>query len=40
MGDVRVFAHLYKQSRISNPRSGEFGLLDVGEYRLLQADVA
>ncbi|MEL6533512.1 MAG: hypothetical protein AAFQ06_10755 [Pseudomonadota bacterium] len=38
VGDVRVFAHLYDQSRIDNPRSGEKATLDPGEYKRLGAD--
>lgn len=37
-GDVRIYAHLYKQTRIDSPRSGETGELDPEEYRLLKAD--
>lgn len=38
-GEVRIFAHLYNQERIFNPRSNEFGPLDTEEFRLLDADV-
>jgi hypothetical protein len=37
-GEVRVFTHLYDQSEIDNPRSGEKGKLDIDEYRLLNSD--
>lgn len=37
-GETRLFAHLFRQSRIDNPRSGESGSLDVDEYQLLAAD--
>jgi len=35
---VRVFAHLFRQCQIDNPRSGEIGELDPYEYRMLEAD--
>lgn len=35
---VSVYAHLYDQDRIHNPRSGEAGALDTEEYKLLNAD--
>ena len=38
VGDVRLFAHLYKQTHITNPRSGEDDPLDPEEYRLLECD--
>ncbi len=34
-GDARLFAHLFLQRRIDNPRSGEQGQLNPEEYRLL-----
>ena len=37
-GQVRVFAHLFSQASIDNPRSGECGPLNVDEFRLLKAD--
>lgn len=37
-GDVRIYAHLFQQNQIQNPRSGETGSLDAEEYRLLNAD--
>ncbi len=38
LGDVRLFAHLYQQTHITNPRSGEDDPLDPEEYRLLECD--
>ncbi len=38
LGDARVFAHLYKQDRIVNERSGENNAVDAEEYRLLGCD--
>jgi len=38
LGDVRIFAHLYYQTHIVNPRSGENDSLDPEEYRLLDCD--
>ena len=38
LGDVRLFAHLYQQNHITNPRSGENDPLDPDEYRLLECD--
>lgn len=38
LGEVRLFAHLYQQTHIANPRSGEDELLDPEEYRLLKCD--
>lgn len=38
VGDLRVFAHLFDQTTISNPRSGEFGILETGQHSLLCAD--
>ena len=38
LGEVRLFAHLYQQTHISNPRSGENDPLDPEEYRLLECD--
>ena len=38
LGEVRLFAHLYKQTHITNPRSGEDDPLDPEEYRLLECD--
>lgn len=37
-GETRLFAHLFRQQRIDNPRSGEQGVLDPDEYRLLQVE--
>lgn len=37
-GDVRIFCHFYNQSRIASPRTGEQGVLDPEEYRLLKPD--
>lgn len=37
-GDARLFAHLYQQQQIDNPRSGEQGRLDPDEHRLLKPD--
>lgn len=36
--EVRLFGHLFRQTGISNPRSGEVGDLDPEEYRLLNLD--
>jgi hypothetical protein len=38
LGETRVFAHLYRQTQINNPRSKEFGALDPDEYQILMAD--
>lgn len=38
LGDVRVYGHFFNQTEIANPRSGESGALDPGEYRLLPFD--
>ena len=38
LGEVRLFAHLYQQTHITNPRSGENDPLDPDEYRLLECD--
>jgi hypothetical protein len=38
LGEVRLFAHLYQQAHIFNPRSGENDPLDPEEYRLLECD--
>lgn len=38
LGDLRVYAHLFQQDQIHNPRTGETGTLDAEEYRLLKAD--
>jgi hypothetical protein len=38
LGDVRLFAHFYQQTHITNPRSGEDAPLDPEEYRLLECD--
>lgn len=38
LGDVRLFAHFYQQTHITNPRSGEDDPLDPEEYRLLECD--
>ena len=37
-GTVRIYAHFFDQTSISNTRSGEQGVLDREEYRLLKAD--
>lgn len=37
-GDVFVCCHFFHQSTINNPRSGEKGLLDPEEYKLLEPD--
>jgi hypothetical protein len=37
-GQVRVYAHLFRQDQIHNPRTGEIGALDPLEYQLLKAD--
>jgi hypothetical protein len=36
--EVRLFGHFYRQTEITNPRSGESGALDPEEYRLLALD--
>lgn len=36
--EVRLFGHFFRQTGISNPRSGEVGELDPEEYRLLNLD--
>lgn len=38
LGQVRIYAHLFRQDQIENPRTGETGTLDPHEYELLQAD--
>lgn len=38
LGQVRLFAHLYQQEYIENPRSGENSPLDQDEHRLLNCD--
>jgi hypothetical protein len=38
LGEVRLFAHLYQQNRIENPRSGENNSVDPDEYQLLNCD--
>lgn len=37
LGETRVYCHFFEQSRIANPRTGEFGEL-LEEYQLLQPD--
>lgn len=37
-GEARIYAHFFLQHRIDNPRSGEVGLLDLDEHRLLRPD--
>ena len=37
-GNVRVYAHFFQQTEIDNPRTGEKGVLDPSEHRLLKAD--
>ena len=36
--EVRLYGHFFRQTAISNPRSGEEGMLDPEEYRLLALD--
>jgi hypothetical protein len=36
--DVKLFGHFYNQTTIANPRSGETGVLDPEEYKLLKLD--
>lgn len=36
--EVRLFGHFFRQAGIRNPRSGEDGVLDPEEYRLLNLD--
>ena len=38
LGETRLFAHLYQQTHISNPRSGENNVLDPDEYKRLNCD--
>ena len=38
LGQVRVFAHFFRQKTINNPRSGEAGVLKQGEHELLSPD--
>jgi hypothetical protein len=38
LGEVRLFAHLFQQDRIENPRSGENNPIDPEEYKLLNCD--
>lgn len=37
-GEVKVFTHFFDQQEINNPRTGELGLLNSDEYRLLESD--
>ena len=37
-GDVVSYAHFFDQRNICNPRTGEFGALDVEEHKLLPID--
>lgn len=37
-GEVKIYAHFFRQKEIDNPRSGEVGELDTEEYRLLNPD--
>ena len=37
-GEVKVFTHLFDQSEINNPRTGEVGALNSEEYQLLGSD--
>lgn len=38
LGDVRLFAHLYQQEYVLNPRSGEDHPMDPNEHQLLECD--
>lgn len=38
VGTLRVYAHLFRQEAIVNTRSGENGLVDLEEHRLLPCD--
>ena len=38
VGDVTLLCHFFKQATISNPRTSEFGLLDLDEWKLLTPD--
>ena len=38
LGETRLFAHLYLQDHINNPRTGESQSLDPNDYHLLQCD--
>ena len=38
LGKVVTYAHFFQQRNISNPRTGEFGALDVEEHKLLSID--
>lgn len=37
-GSVKLFSHFFNQKQIDNPRSGEKGILDTNEHRLLPSD--
>lgn len=37
-GDVRIYAHFFRQRRIDHARTGETGELDLDEHRLLRPD--
>ncbi len=38
LGDVRLYAHLYQQEYVLNPRSGEDHPMDPHEHQLLECD--
>lgn len=38
LGEVRIFAHFFRQATINNPRSGENGALNPDEHALLAPD--
>lgn len=37
-GDLRIYGHFFRQERIENPRSGEFGQIDQDDHRFLRFD--
>ncbi|MBT8408673.1 MAG: hypothetical protein KJN93_03500, partial [Alphaproteobacteria bacterium] len=37
-GESKSYAHLYRQDKVVNPRTGEDHAMDPDEYRLLAAD--
>lgn len=37
-GEVKVFSHFFNQNQIHNPRSGEIGMLETNEHKLLPSD--
>lgn len=37
-GDIRIYAHFFRQQHLVHARTGETGMLDLDEYRLLKPD--